>query len=50
MATADSDQSAPDDGTADVPLPQGPALTLVKSAAPLTYDSVGDARSPTPTP
>ena len=30
-ATADSDQSAPDDGTADVPLPQGPALTLAKS-------------------
>ena len=43
VATADSDESGSDDGAADVPLPQSPALALEKTATPLTYATVGEA-------
>ena len=40
-ATADSDQTPSDSDVANVPLLPNPALALVKSATPSTYDAVG---------
>ena len=40
-AQADSDQTPSDSDVANVPLLGNPALTLVKSATPSTYDAVG---------
>ena len=42
LATADSNQSEPDTDVETVPLPQNPAISLTKIAAPTTYDAVGD--------
>jgi uncharacterized repeat protein (TIGR01451 family) len=40
--TADSHESDPDTDTLDIPITQNPALTIVKTATPSTYDQVGD--------
>ena len=40
--TADSHESDPDTDTLDIPITQNPALTIVKTATPSTYDEVGD--------
>ena len=45
MATAGSDQSEPVEDDETVDLPQNPALSIVKSAEPTTYDEVGDVIS-----
>ncbi len=44
-ATADSDQTDPVKDPEDVPVPQKPELTLVKSASPATYSAVGQVIS-----
>ena len=40
--TVDSNESEPDEDEKDIQVTQSPALTIVKSATPSTYDSVGD--------
>src|SRR5690606_9040898 len=45
LATADSDESEPDTDEETVTVPQDPALTIVKTATPATYDAVGDVIS-----
>jgi large repetitive protein len=42
VATGKSDQTPPTDTPNDVPMPQAPALSLVKTATPATYSAVGD--------
>jgi len=45
IATADSNESGPATGENTEPLPQNPALSIVKTATPTTYDEVGDVIS-----
>ena len=43
--TADSNESGPDTDTLLIPISQNPALSLAKSATPLTYSTVGQSIS-----
>ena len=43
--TADSNESGPDTDTLLIPVSQNPALSLAKSATPLTYSTVGQSIS-----
>ena len=44
-ATADSDQTVPDTADLSIPATQNPALSLDKTASPITYDAVGQTIS-----
>ena len=53
VSTADSNETPPTETPNDVPVPKAPAISLVKSATPATYATLGQtisysSSSPTP--